>query len=123
MRGSHRRIVQALDRDETDQIDWLVEGLAEAFIHHAAVEEAGLFNQLTAAGEAVQEVERLVAEHRQIAGGLTSGTSPEALRQLLEKLVLHAEIEDTDLFPFAMQMLPDDRWGEVEAIHQILLTA
>lgn len=99
-------------------------GAGHAFSHHAAVEEAGLFAQLTAAGEAVEEVALLVAQHRRITADLTTGTSsPQWLRGVLAELTLHAEIEDNDLFPYAMQMLPNDRWGLVEEIHQLLLTA
>jgi hemerythrin-like domain-containing protein len=35
----------------------------------------------------------------------------------------HAEVEDNDLFPFAMQMLPNECWDLVEKIHQRHLVA
>jgi hypothetical protein len=38
---------------------------------------------------------------------------PERLRRILADLAEHAEVEDSDLFPFAVQRLPDDRWAEL----------
>jgi hemerythrin-like domain-containing protein len=118
-----RAIEQALETERTDDVGWLVAGLAEAFAHHAQLEESGLFAQLREAGEAVEEVDRLIEEHRRLIAGLSAqpAAEPARLRGLLADLIRHAEIEDTDLFPFAMQMLPNECWGLVEEVHQQLL--
>jgi hypothetical protein len=120
-----RWIKEALDRRDTDGLGSLVAGLAKTFAHHAAVEEAGLFTQLRGAGEALEEVAELIADHRRIVAGLTADTasSPDQLRRVLDELVCHAQVEDNDLFPYAMQMLPNERWGQVEEIHQRMMAS
>jgi hemerythrin-like domain-containing protein len=99
-----------------DDAAGLTQELAEVFARHSRSEEAGLFAQLQQKGEAVEEVDRLVGEHRRLRPSLAAEdlvSDPKRLRQLLAELALHAEVEDNDLFPFAIQMLPDSCWSEL----------
>lgn len=120
-----RRITDALDGRHFRLAEELVAELAGFFDRHARMEEAGLFAQLRRADEATEELDRLVGEHRRLLGGLGRPDiveNPHQLRVLLVELRRHAEIEDTDLFPFAMQVVPNPSWDLVEQAHQQLLT-
>jgi Hemerythrin HHE cation binding domain len=91
----------------------LMARLLNLFDAHVAEEERGLFGQLTDAGEAGEEVGRLEAEHRVLRRDLSMAVLEglRDVRPLLSRLCLHADIEDTDLFPFAHQVLCDERWA------------
>lgn len=87
--------------------------LAELFGRHSEAEEAGIFHQLVLAGEATRQIEQLLEAHRRLRSGLGDPDitlQPARLRELLLELRHHAEIEDTDLFPFALQALPSQSW-------------
>ena len=95
------------------------------FARHARMEERGLFAQLQSAGEAVEAVSTLVVEHRTILAGLSAAAGVRdggLLQRVLDCLTLHAQTEDNDLFPFALQRLPNDNWALVEDVHQAMLT-
>lgn len=124
--GRTRRITDALAERRYRLAEALVAELARFFNHHRRMEEAGVFAQLRRAGEATEEVDRLIGEHRRLCAGLGRPDiveHPHELRVLLGELSGHAETEDTDLFPFAMQTLPNPSWDLVEHAHQQLLTA
>jgi hemerythrin-like domain-containing protein len=113
-----------LDGGCYDNAVQLVAELVDVFDRHRAKEEAGLFCQLHQTRDADAQLDRLCDEDEkaraQLAGWETS-VDPGALRQALGDLMRHAEVEDADLFPFAMQYLPGDRWELVEQVHQRLL--
>lgn len=95
------------------------------FARHSRMEEKGLFAQLQAAGEGVDEVAALIVEHRKITAGLSSAAGVRdaaLLMRVLGFLSTHAQTEDNDLFPFALQRLPNENWGFVEDVHQAMLT-
>ena len=95
------------------------------FGRHSRMEERGLFAQLQAAGEATEEVATLVVEHRKITAGLSAAAGVRdgaMLKRVLGFLMAHAQTEDNDLFPFALQRLPNENWGLVEEVHQAMLT-
>ena len=108
------RVRRALDERRFDEAADLTAQLADAFEGHSLEEEAGLFAQLRAAGEAIEEVEELIGDHRRLRPALSDPAAvddPQRLICLLDDLTRHAEIEDSDLFPFAMQQLPDAGWS------------
>jgi hemerythrin-like domain-containing protein len=109
------RIREAVRSGRTPQTVALVEQLASAFERHTFEEEAGLFAQMTDAGEAVDEVLSLVSDHRRLRPALRDPSlvvaHPATLLSLLDAITAHAEIEDNDLFPFALQQLPNERWA------------
>jgi hemerythrin-like domain-containing protein len=110
------RICRALDARDPNEAADLTQELAARFARHSSWEEAGLFAQLRQRGEAVEETDRLDDEHRRLRQALATEkivNDVERLRQLLIELAHHAEVEDNDLFPFAMQMLPDACWAEL----------
>ena len=108
------RILRALDDQRLDDAAGLTKELSEVFARHSLSEEAGLFAQLRQKGEATAEVDRLVGEHRRLRPALAAEDAVSdlrRLRQLLAELARHAEVEDNDLFPYAIQVLPDDCWA------------
>jgi hypothetical protein len=112
------RIGRALDDRRLAEAAGLTQELAEIFARHSFWEETGLFAQLRQRGEAIEEIDRLVGEHRRIRPALAAEDvvcDVERLRQLLDELAHHAEVEDNDLFPFAMQLLPDACWAKLVA--------
>lgn len=112
------RIRRALDDRRSGEAADLTAQLAEAFEDHSLEEEAGLFAQLNAAGEALEEVEQLIGDHRRLRPALSNQAAvgdPQRLLGLLDELARHAEVEDNDLFPFAMQQLPDACWSALTA--------
>jgi hemerythrin-like domain-containing protein len=110
------RVDRALTEERDDDARVLTSTLAEVFARHSLEEEAGLFARLRQAGEATASLDRLVADHRYLRPALSApdvvGT-PERLRRILADLAEHAEAEDSDLFPFAVQRLPDAGWAEL----------
>lgn len=121
---SEHEKISALARDLLNSIEDSGHGptstrrelLVEAFSQHAQKEEIGLFRELELDGSGTSEVERLTGEHRHIIGGLTDpkgGNDPETLRSLVAELLSHAEMEETDLFPFAWQVLPPESWMKI----------
>jgi hemerythrin-like domain-containing protein len=110
------RIGRALDDQRVDEAAGLIQELARIFARHTHLEETGLFAELIRRGGAGEEIDRLVGEHRRLrpalaAEGLVDDVGQ--LRQLLGEVARHAEVEDSDLFPFAVQMLPDACWAEL----------
>ena len=111
-----RRARMAIVGGRTDEARAAVAALSDELDRHSRGEEAGLFAQLKLAGEALDEVRRLEVEHVQLRCALadvTAVTRPEELEDLFELLTRHAETEDDDLFPFALQRLPDRAWAAV----------
>lgn len=110
------RIGKTLDGRLWSDATALTARLADVFERHSRAEEAGLFAQLQRAGEAREEVAQLVAEHQHLRAALSHpdpAADSHGLRLLLEELGRHAAIEDNDLFPYAMQQLPDECWAEL----------
>lgn len=112
------RVRRALDEGLLGEAADLTAQLGEAFEGHSLEEEAGLFAQLRSAGEALEEVGLLIEDHRRLRPALSDPAAvddPERLLGLLDELTRHAEVEDNDLFPFAMQQLPDACWSALTA--------
>jgi hemerythrin-like domain-containing protein len=107
------RIRQALEEERLDDAGILITRLADDFDRHSRDEEAGLFNQVSMSGEGTDELDRLVEDHERIRPGLREQElvdRPGRLRDLLDELTRHAEVEDDDFFPFVMQALPNRCW-------------
>lgn len=107
------RIRHALGSEHGAEVDSLTARLAIEFERHSRIEEGGLFAQLREAGEAVEEVDGLIADHVLLRAALARpepATDAGRLQDLLSFITRHAEIEDNDLFPFALQQLPNERW-------------
>jgi hemerythrin-like domain-containing protein len=90
--------------------------LAERFRVHSLKEEAGLFAELARRGEAPSELQRLLADHNRLRALLASpglADRPHRLRAAIQELAEHTEIEDNDLFPYALQVLPAEAWDRI----------
>jgi hypothetical protein len=110
------RINQALDEERFGDAGRLTTRLAEDFDRHSREEEAGLFRQARMSGEGSEELDRLEADHRRLRPRLSEDRlveRPDCLRALLQDLTLHAEVEDSDFFPFVLQSLPNKCWDEL----------
>lgn len=113
------RINQFLDAGGSHEVPLLLTEVAERFRVHSLKEEAGLFAELAAAGEAGQVLERLRADHAKLRPLLASpdlADDPRRLRAVLSELTEHAETEDDDLFPYALQFLPARSWDRVNQV-------
>lgn len=91
--------------------------LASSFAEHAQTEEEGLFARLTASGEATEVVVRLLEDHVRLVAGLSATdllARPVAMRELFAELTEHAEREESDLFPYALQALSPSSWDEID---------
>ena len=110
-------IVQAEDRDEAVAT---CGEIAALFDRHAGKEEAGVFAELSAEGLAADVVRSLEEDHRRIELGLAllAAGDTTSLGRVLADLVDHAEREDSDLFPAALQLLPNDAWDRIRKVHQ-----
>lgn len=111
------RLVHAdYQEGDADGARTLLADLAERFRVHSLREEQGLFAELAAAGEATGELRRLLADHRRLRPLLASPDlvdQPGRLRATLAELAQHAETEDNDLFPYALQTLPAEKWDRI----------
>jgi hemerythrin-like domain-containing protein len=112
------RATHALDGDNREGARLLVAELAERFRVHSVLEEAGLFAELAAAGEAEAELFRLIDDHERLRPMLASPDLLDdgvRLASVLAELAEHAETEDSDLFPYALQVLPAPSWERINA--------
>ena len=112
------RILGAVERGDAATAERVLGQVADRFARHSATEESGLFAQLRAAGEAVDEVDRLMGDHRRFRAELRQPglvSRPAELRAILMDLTVHAETEDDDLFPFAIQVLPATQWDTLNS--------
>jgi hypothetical protein len=77
------------------------------------------------AGVATEWIDQLTVQGGRLLGVLRSPgivDDPERLRAGLADLVRYGETQDHELFPYALEALPWERWGVVEDIHQRFLT-
>lgn len=108
------RIRDALASGRLGDAESLTGRLASEFERHTRIEEGGLFAQMREAGEAAEEVDGLIADHERLRPALAQPgltRDPGRLLERLAEVTRHAEIEDNDLFPFALQQLPNERWA------------
>ncbi|HET9733375.1 MAG TPA: hemerythrin domain-containing protein [Acidimicrobiales bacterium] len=93
--------------------------IGRLFAAHDSKEEAGLFAELTADGEAAGAVSDLVGEHRALEAALENlaGGDVAGLDGVLTRLLDHAAREENDLFPAALQLLADGAWARIGKVH------
>ena len=110
-----RRAEAALHAGDSAEATALCGEIAALFDAHGAKEEEGLFSELRAEGEAQAAVSRLEAEHRYLEVGLAQLAAGDltSLGRVLAFLVDHADREDTDVFPAALLLLPNDAWSRI----------
>ena len=102
----------ALDACQLARAHGLMSKLLKLYDQHVAEEESGLFRELADAGEAAAEIKWLESEHRTLRRRMSLAVLEDfrGIRSVLRDLCRHADMEDTDLFPFAQQVLADKRW-------------
>ena len=115
-----RRATAALAAGDQEAAVQTCADIAVLFDAHADKEEAGLLGELGAEGLATDVVTGLEEDHRRIEVGLAllAAGDTSHLGRVLADLVDHAEREDSDLFPAALQLLPDDAWTRIRKVHQ-----
>lgn len=89
---------------------------------HVRREENGIFRALRTAGEFIDEIEELEAEHRDfatlIAGLDTRSVDFEThVTSLLDDLAVHVEREDLGIFPVSVVTLGASGWAMVDRAH------
>lgn len=113
------RIGDALDRCDKEAVQQALAELSERFDRHSRREEAGLFAELDSSAAVAGELARLRSDHRRLRRILASTTladRPCHLRDALADLELHARVEDNDLFPYALQVLPATSWDRANSM-------
>jgi hemerythrin-like domain-containing protein len=89
---------------------------------HVQREEAGIFRAMRGAGEFVDEVDQLEAEHRDFAATIVGLDSTAAefgrtVTRLLDDLDQHVEREDLGIFPVSVVTLGATGWAMVDEAH------
>ena len=110
------QVDQALRTGATNRTQTLMVELGQRFEEHSSKEEAGLFAELAGAGEALEMLTQLWADHRRLRPLLASSglaDEPSRLRMVLADLAEHAQTEDCDLFPYALQVLSAEAWDRI----------
>lgn len=116
-----REVLGTLDSQDHAALPPNLAELIRTFKSHARIEEEGLFNELVSGGMGLGEVEQLTNEHRDILNGLSDPNvcdHPQSLSFLIATLLRHAEMEETDLFPFAWQTLPGESWNKISSANK-----
>lgn len=125
--ADHQRIsalanqaVAALSRGDRAEAASTCAEVAALFGAHSEKEERGLFAELQAEPLAVDAISRLEADHRRLQVELSMLATGEtsSMETILADLLDHAEREDSDLFPAALQLLGDDAWDRIAKVHR-----
>jgi hemerythrin-like domain-containing protein len=101
----------------------LFQHLLEHLRPHVEKENSGLFAQLRAEGELIEEVDTLEGEHHGIwtfVAELPDGHDEwfAACTSFIATMQEHIHIEEYDLFPAAFQTLSNTGWIAVRAVHE-----
>jgi hemerythrin-like domain-containing protein len=121
-----RRIREVMSAPRPGAVSPLTADLADTLAHHGATEEAGLFVELRRCGQAADLVARLSHECIRLVTRLSDPAvmaQSDRFQTLLADVVRYARIEDDELYPLALQYLPNEYWGPIENVHQLMLTA
>jgi hemerythrin-like domain-containing protein len=97
-------------------------GLVAHLNRHVQREEDGIFRAMRGAGEFVDEVDQLEAEHREFAATIAGLDSDAAefgrtVTRLLDDLDQHVEREDLGIFPVSVVTLGATGWAMVDEAH------
>jgi hemerythrin-like domain-containing protein len=97
-------------------------GLVGHLNRHVQREEDGIFRAMRGAGEFVDEVDQLEAEHREFAATIAGLDSDAAafgpiVTRLLDDLDQHVEREDLGIFPVSVVTLGATGWAMVDKAH------
>lgn len=109
----------AVDDSAVQRSGELTALLAELIDCHASKRQPGLFFQFRQTADAPDELAGRESERHRLRAGLSHPLAvedPEGLRPLTGELFRHAGEEQADLFAFARQVLPNQRWASIEAV-------
>jgi hypothetical protein len=117
MAGQVGAALQAGDRQRALAVCAEISALWE---RHGHKEELGLFAELRADPIATGTVAELEQDHRRLSAALAgaAGATQGELLSTLAELLDHANREDTDVFPTALQVVPDLAWERVAQVHR-----
>jgi len=113
---------QALSRGDFAAAMSRLTGLVARLGRHVRREEDGIFRAMRAAGEFLDEVDELEAEHRDFAATI-DGLDVDApgfgatVTRLLDDLDQHVEREDLGIFPVSVVTLGASGWAIVDEAH------
>ena len=114
------QVSAALHRGERAEAESVCAGIAAMFARHGRMEEDGLFSELRADPIATDTVAELERDHQRLYDGLARVPTASAgeILDMLAELLDHANREDTDVFPTALQVLPDRAWERIANVHR-----
>lgn len=112
-----REAQSAVDDGDRDRGVSLCREIARLFDVHAGKEQEGLFRELRAERLADDVVDRLEGDHRAlvVALALLAAGDLTDMDEVLAALIDHAEREDSDLFPAALQLVPNEAWSRISS--------
>ena len=114
------KVSAALHRGDRSGAESACAAIAAMFARHGRMEEDGLFSELGADPIATDTVAELEQDHRRLYEGLARVPTASAgeILEMLAELLDHANREDTDVFPTALQVLPDRAWERIADVHR-----
>lgn len=108
---------RCLDAGDTAGALAAMEPFRALMADHGHREEIGIFAVMKEAGEFVEVIDDLTAEHRDVDQRLARLTDPEVLRAELDALMAdladHIERENRGIFPFAYSAFSPAQWSQV----------
>jgi hypothetical protein len=116
---------RALDDEDPAAAMTRLIGLVAHLDRHVRREEDGIFRALRVAGEFVDEIDALQAEHRDLAAAI-DGLDPDSagfaarVTHLLDDLAVHVEREDLGIFPVSVVTLGASGWAIIDETHASL---
>lgn len=112
------QVIRAIREGDSAQARASFGELAALLWVHTAVEEAGVFSALRAAGELGDQVDALLADHEATLasiGALAGDQWDEAAAlDLIADLDVHIAREEYDLFPATLMAMPPAGWDAAE---------
>ena len=114
------QVSAALHRGDRSEAESVCARIGAMFARHGRMEEDGLFSELRADPIATGTVAELEQDHRRLYEGLARVPTASAgeILEMLAELLDHANREDTDVFPTALQVLPDRAWERIAYVHR-----
>ncbi|HET6795334.1 MAG TPA: hemerythrin domain-containing protein [Acidimicrobiales bacterium] len=114
--------ISAREAGDHDEAVALCSRIAALFAVHADKEESGVLGELRSAWGPDAAITEVLDDHVDLRADLAALASGalDGMEATLGRLVRHADREDTDIFPAAMTLLPDQAWARIQRVHDSL---